>query len=445
MSRQVTRPPPQISRRAASTAAVTAECRASNALQGTAVSNVSTMTPSSTRRSRSRGAALNAFRQESPALLVDGSRRRPAPSTTAAAASSSPSTGCEADSAPSTSRAPPPGTPLGSARRRFDAVDQAAGGGSEPALQEEPDRVGPRDEAVRDEGGAGPVLRAVLHPEPGLGDHSERALAAEQHPVRARPRPGAGQAAGLPPADGGARGDRFDEVVDVLQRRGVVAGRTGGQPAPDRRLLVGLREEAEAQTVRAEGGVSGGPERARCDAGGPARAVDLEHAGELLQIQRDHRPLDRGRDGPDSTDHTAAATEGDDPGAGLSGPGQDLLDLSRSRRADDQIRRRPDVAVEAAQQIEVGAADRVTGAVDRVLAAEVGQRRGELDARRGELAELTEPRFGQIEAERLLDEGPELGQLLGGRRTADGVPAPDRVGHHAAHRVTAHQNGRSSA
>ena len=90
----------------------------------------------------------------------------------------------------------------------------------------------------------------LLHAHPGLGDHAEDPLGADQHPVGARPGAGARQAAALPDAARRDRAHRLDEVVDVGVQRGEVAAGAGGDPAAERRVLERLRVVAQRQPVR---------------------------------------------------------------------------------------------------------------------------------------------------------------------------------------------------
>ena len=95
-------------------------------------------------------------------------------------------------------------------------------------------------------------LGPVLEPHPGLGDHAEDPLGADQRPVRRGPGAGAGQAAALPGAARGDRPHRLDQVVDVgVEGREVAAG-AGRDPAAEGRELERLREVAQGQAVLAE-------------------------------------------------------------------------------------------------------------------------------------------------------------------------------------------------
>ncbi len=120
-------------------------------------------------------------------------------------------------------------------------------------------------------------LRAVLHPHPRLGDDAERALGAEEQPVRGRPGAGSGQPPRLAHPDRGDDPQRFGQVVDVGVEGGEVPAGAGGQPAAEGREPEGLREVPQRQIVRAQLVLDHRSQRAGLDPGGPADPVDLEH------------------------------------------------------------------------------------------------------------------------------------------------------------------------
>src|SRR5215213_1155189 len=70
--------------------------------------------------------------------------------------------------------------------RRLAGVEQAAVGREEARLGERPHRLGALLEAVEQHRGRLLEARRLLHAHPGLGDHAEDALGADQHPVGAR-------------------------------------------------------------------------------------------------------------------------------------------------------------------------------------------------------------------------------------------------------------------
>ena len=122
--------------------------------------------------------------------------------------------------------------------------------------------------------------RPVLQPHPGLGDHAEGALGAEEQPVGGGPGARAGQPAGLADPGRGDDAQRLDQVVDVGVEGGEVPAGPGGEPAAEGGELEGLREVAQGQAVRAQLVFQVRAEDAGLDAGGAAGRVDLEHAVE---------------------------------------------------------------------------------------------------------------------------------------------------------------------
>ena len=86
----------------------------------------------------------------------------------------------------------------GVGERRLGGVEQAAVGRVEARLRDLAHRGGAGREVVERDAARRLPARALLEPHPGLGDHAEDALGADQHPVGARPGAGAGQAAALP-------------------------------------------------------------------------------------------------------------------------------------------------------------------------------------------------------------------------------------------------------
>ena len=114
---------------------------------------------------------------------------------------------------------------------RLGGIDEPAGGREQPALAERARRPGAAGEVGEAHRGGGAKAGTRHHPQPGLGDHPQRPLGAEQEAVGA----GAGAGGGQPPClQRPSRGDRphpLDAVVDVGVQRGVVARRAGRQPA----------------------------------------------------------------------------------------------------------------------------------------------------------------------------------------------------------------------
>ena len=239
----------------------------------------------------------------------------------------------------------------------------------------------PSLEAVEQHAGRGLEARALLHAHPGLGDHAEHALRADQHPVRARPGARAGQPAALPDARRRERAHRLDEVVDVRVQRGEVAARAGGDPAAERRVLERLREVAQRQAVLAQLVLEA---RARWRRPGCGRRA------------RPRRPRARGRApaGRSSRAGVASGTRGSTPPTTLVPPPNGIAAApasahqsstararASSRGSGDHVGRVVEAAAEARARVAVGLAVGVRDALVGVAAADLGQRAG--GSRRG--------------------------------------------------------------
>ena len=72
----------------------------------------------------------------------------------------------------------------GAGLQRLELVDQAAVRGVQARLGERADRFGAARERVEAHRARGAVLGPRLDPHPRARDHAERALGAQQHPVR---------------------------------------------------------------------------------------------------------------------------------------------------------------------------------------------------------------------------------------------------------------------
>ena len=85
----------------------------------------------------------------------------------------------------------------------------------------------------------------------------------------------------------------LDLLVDMRRAGGVVAARTRGDPAAERRELERLREVTEREAVRLQLLLERGAEHARLDLRGAGALVDLEHAAEPPEVEADsaHEPV----------------------------------------------------------------------------------------------------------------------------------------------------------
>jgi hypothetical protein len=153
----------------------------------------------------------------------------------------------------------------GTGERRLPRIEQAAVRRVEAALPERPNRAGAGREIVERHGGGRLVGGPILETHPGLGDHPQDALRAEQHPVRARAGARPGQAPRLDGPGGRDGRDRLHQVVDVrIEGREVAAG-PRRDPATERRELEGLREVAQREAVLAQLVLEPRARRARLD------------------------------------------------------------------------------------------------------------------------------------------------------------------------------------
>ena len=171
-------------------------------------------------------------------------------------------------------------------------------------------------------------MRPLAHPDPGVDDHAEDPLRADQHPVRAGAGARARQPPALPLAVQGHRPHRLDQVVDVgVEGREVAAG-AGRDPAAQRRVLERLREVAQGEAVLAQ--------------------LLLEHAARWRRPgsappSRPRRP--RGR-GPSAAGRCVTT-----PGYSLAHPRLDPADDAGAAAVGD--RRRPLVGAEVEDDVDV--------------------------------------------------------------------------------------------
>ena len=162
-------------------------------------------------------------------------------------------------------------------QERLGRIQQPAVRRVEPGLRDRP-RRGDRGRPVVERHRRRDLpARAVLQPHPRLGDDAERALRAEEQPVRGRAGTGSGQPPRLAHPGRGDDPQRFGQVVDVGVERGEVPAGAGGQPAAEAGEREGLREVPQRQVVRAQLVLDRRPERPGLDPRGPADPVDLEH------------------------------------------------------------------------------------------------------------------------------------------------------------------------
>ena len=223
---------------------------------------------------------------------------------------------------------------------RLLGLEQAAVRGRQARLHELAQRVEAVREAGERHGRRAALLGPRAHPHPRLRDDRERALRAEQHAVGRGPRAGGGQPPRLPQlARGGQRAHRFDEVVDVGRAGREVPARAGRDPAAERRELERLRVEPQRQPVLAELGLEPGTGRARLDARRARDGIDLEHAVERAQVDRDHARVPGARNRVDAADHARAAAERHHRHVALAAPVEHRAQLVLRGRERDAVGR----------------------------------------------------------------------------------------------------------
>src|SRR5439155_6935043 len=94
--------------------------------------------------------------------------------------------------------------------------------------------------------------RPLLQPHPGLGDHAEDALGADQKTVRTGTGAGPRESPALPGPRRRDRAHRLDQVVDMRVERGEVAAGPGGDPAAECRVLERLGEVPQREALLAQ-------------------------------------------------------------------------------------------------------------------------------------------------------------------------------------------------
>jgi hypothetical protein len=152
---------------------------------------------------------------------------------------------------------------------------------------------------------------------------------------------------------------------------------------------------AEGEPAAAQVVLEVGPEHPRLDPRSARDLVDLEHAVEAAEVDRDRSGVILTHPRLDAADDTRAAAVRDRRDPRVRAPAQDRLELRLVGRPGDQVRRVLELAAEPADDVAVRLAERVRGAVVAVGAEEAGERRRRLDPR---LAQLD-----PVEGDRLVD------------------------------------------
>ena len=227
-----------------------------------------------------------------------------------------------------------------------------------------------------------PLLRARQHAHPRLGDDAERPLAAEQQPVGRRAGARRRQPPRRPHAGAGRdRAHRLDEVVDVGRPGGEVTAGARRDPAAERRQLERLRVEAQRQAVRGELLLEHRAARARLDARRPRDRVDLEHAVQATERERDRPFVPRAGDRLDAAGDARPAADRDHRHARARGPREHALDVGLLARVHDEVGGMRDLAAEAAHDVHVRAPEAEARAVVDGVGGDIGELRRDADAR----------------------------------------------------------------
>ncbi len=214
-----------------------------------------------------------------------------------------------------------------------------------------------------------------LHAHPRLGDDAEDSLGAGEHPVGTHAGAGAGQATRLPGSRRGDRAGGLDEVLDVGVQGGEVPGRARGDPATEGGVLEGLGEVAQREAVLGELGLEGRPQGARLDQGRARDGVDLEHAVEGSEVDRDGAVVGVGDLRSHTAHHRCAAAVGDCGETLGRAPLQQPFDIGLVPRVGDEVGGVQELTAKAVDDVGVGLAERVRGARAIVGGADVRQRR----------------------------------------------------------------------
>ena len=308
----------------------------------------------------------------------------------------------------------------------FQRVQQAAVGRVQARLRERPHAGHALGVVVETNRSRGAKARRILQPHPGLGDHAQRALRAQHHPVGCRASPGAGQAARLHHAGGGDQAGVFDEVVDVGVLHRVVATGARGDPAAERGELEALRKVPQRQAVRLELGFEFGPQRAGLDARSAAGAVDLQHAVQPFEVHRHRARVAGAHRGLDAAAHAAAAAIGHHRDIAAGRPVQQVDDGLLVVRVGHPVRRLGHVAQPHAREVGVALAVAVVEPVQRLAGENRGQRGRRADPG-GSQREVFNPRrrpFALHRAE-LVEHEAQIGLFTRVERGVGLAPAPE--------------------
>ena len=246
-------------------------------------------------------------------------------------------------------------------QRGLVAVQQAAVRGGEARLRDLPRGVDRGVELREPHRRARAPRRAGLDRHPGLRDHAQRPLRAEDEVVVLRPGGRPGHFLCLDGPRGRDHPRALDEVVDVRVIGREVPARVGGDPPAQRRELVGLGVVPELEAVVGEAVLDLRAERAGLNARPAGLLVDREDRVHPAGVQRDDARVPAADVALDAADDAGPAAVGNDRDALLGGPLQQGGDLVLGLGLRDDVGCRPEVPPEATDLVPVGVA---VGVVD---------------------------------------------------------------------------------
>ncbi len=157
---------------------------------------------------------------------------------------------------------------------------------------------------------------------------------------------------------------------------GEVAPGPGGDPAAQGGELKRLGEVAQRQPVVAQLVLQVRAERPALDAGGQGHRIDLHHAVQALEVDRDHAAVAGGHRGLHAAHHAGPAAERDHGRAGSGGPLQHGLDLLLTPGVGHDVRDVIEPAAKRSHDVAVGPAIGVQSPLVGVLSADLIQPAG---------------------------------------------------------------------
>ena len=285
----------------------------------------------------------------------------------------------------------------GAGRAGLEGVEETAVRWVEAGLGDLADRGGGSEEVIELDPARSLELRPRTHPQPGLGDHAEDALGADQRPVGRGPGARPRQPPALPGPPRRDRPHRLDQVVDVRVERREVPARPRRHPTPERRVLERLRKVPQRQPVLPQLILQPRPGSPRLNPRGQRLRIDLEHPIQPLQIERDHRPILQPRLHP--TDHTRPTAERNDRGPLSLSPREHHLDLRLVLGKRHQIRRILEFPPKPPHHVPIGLPQCMGHPLVVVIRKEIPERARGFQPRAPQLNLLQRHRLLQLPAE----------------------------------------------